>query len=135
MIKALLVVFASLYLWVGSTPPLTGKENVHPFNDGHFQVEVGDIIYVCEEGEASPFQILSTTEGKCGCGRDLVPVQVTQVVQGAAHVQLNDGDVQFSTVGKYICGCNGECPCQAISQAPAPCPCDPDRDMQPVNIW
>ncbi len=135
MARTLLMVFAFLFLWVGSTPLFAGQEAVDPYNNGHFQVEVGDTIYVSESGERGPFQTLSKKPGKCGFGQELVAAEVTGVSRGAANVMLNGREVQFSTVGKYICACPEECPCQAISQAPAPCPCNPDKDMQPVGIW
>ncbi len=106
-----------------------------PYHKGHFHVEVGDKVYVCENGEKGPFRILSGTEGKCGCGKDLVEAEVVRVEKGAVAVMIHGEEHYLSTVGKYICGCGEDCPCEAISQAPTKCPCGGDADMKPVGSW
>ncbi len=106
-----------------------------PYRNGHFQVQEGDRVYVCEYGENGPFRMLSRVEGICGCGRDLVEAEVIGVEKGAATVMIHGEEHHLSTVGKYICGCGEDCSCEAISQAPAKCPCDPEVDMKPVGSW
>ncbi len=135
MTRMWLLVFACFLTLMGGAPLFAEDQIQHPYNDGHFQVEVGDRIYVCKDGEAGPFQMLSTVEGKCGCGQDLVQATVTGVEKGVVIVTQDGNEFRFSTVGKYICACGEGCKCRAISQAPAKCPCSPEVDMKPVGSW
>ncbi len=120
---------AQLLAYKPTSPPT-------PYHDGHFQVQEGDKVYVCEDGEKGPFRMLSRMEGKCGCGKDLVEGEVIKVEKGAVTVMINGREHQLSTIGKYICGgCGEDCSCEAISQAPTKCPCDGDVDMTPAGSW
>ena len=68
---------------------------------------------------------MSLKPAKCGCGHDLVKVNVTEVKGQVATFEL-DGKIQTAKLtGKYACACGSDC-CRMISDKPGKCACGKD---------
>ena len=92
---------------------------------GVFQAKAGDVIYVCTCGEGCDCGTLSTKEGKCGCGKDLVKSTVTKVEAGKVFYEVDGKEQSAPLKGKYTCGCKG-CNCGTVSQKTGKCGCNED---------
>ena len=92
---------------------------------GALDLKVGDERYVCNCGEKCPCNTISSNEGKCTCGSDMVKATVTKVEKGKAFFKAAGWDKErtFKTVGKYACSCSPDCKCGTISQNPGKCTC------------
>ena len=92
---------------------------------GALDLKVGDERYVCNCGEKCPCNTISSNEGKCTCGSDMVKATVTKVEKGKATFKAAGWEKErtFKTVGKYMCNCSPDCKCGTISQNPGKCTC------------
>ncbi len=92
---------------------------------GALDLKVGDERYVCNCGEKCPCNTISSNEGKCTCGSDMVKATVTKVEKGKATFKAAGWDKErtFKTIGKYACNCSPDCKCGTISQNPGKCTC------------
>ena len=92
---------------------------------GALDLKVGDERYVCNCGEKCPCNTISSNEGKCTCGSDMVKATVTKVEKGKATFKAAGWEKErtFKTVGKYTCNCSPDCKCGTISQNPGKCTC------------
>ncbi len=119
IIVALFIVFFVIALYVvASAKELTLK--------------AGDVVYACNCGPGCDCGTLSSSPGKCVCGKDLVQTKVMGVGGGKA-ILLAEGwqkDRIFSTVGKYACNCGPACKCNTISQKPGKCVCGAEMTEQ-----
>jgi hypothetical protein len=92
---------------------------------GALTLKVGDERYVCNCGEKCPCNTISSNEGKCTCGKDMVKAKVTKVEAGKATFMATGWEKErvFKTAGKYMCACGPDCKCDTISQNPGNCTC------------
>ena len=92
---------------------------------GALDLQVGDERYVCNCGEKCPCNTISSNEGKCTCGNDMVKAKVVKVEPGKAVFNAAGWEKErtFKTVGKYKCACSPDCKCGTISQNPGKCTC------------
>jgi len=90
-----------------------------------FDAKVGHSYFVCSCDGGCPCKTISSKEGKCACGNDLVMATVTRVEGDRAFFKAKGWEKEraFPTVGKYACACGGGCQCGTISQNPGKCPC------------
>lgn len=88
-------------------------------------VKAGDTAYVCECGSKCGCDVASIKAGKCGCGHDLVQVNVTRVKGKKAYYQADGKEQAFKLTGKYVCGCESDC-CMMVSNKPGKCHCGKD---------
>ena len=87
-------------------------------------MRTGDTIYVCSCATCE-CHVVSLKPAKCGCGHDLVKVNVTEVKGQVATFEL-DGKIQTAKLtGKYACACGSDC-CRMISDKPGKCACGKD---------
>jgi hypothetical protein len=88
-------------------------------------LKVGDERYVCNCGEKCACNTISTNEGKCSCGKDMVKAKVVKVDKGKADFMAEGWKKErsFKTVAKYSCNCSPDCKCGTISQNPGKCTC------------
>jgi hypothetical protein len=88
-------------------------------------VKVGDSYFVCNCGDGCACKTISTNQGKCTCGNDLVKATVTRVEGEVAYFKAAGWEKEraFPTTGKYACACGAGCKCGTISQNPGKCPC------------
>ena len=91
---------------------------------GKLDVKVGEEYYVCN-CDGCDCNTISSKEGKCSCGNDLVKAEVTKVDDARAHFKAEswEADRPLKTVGKYVCACGPTCTCKTISQKPGKCGC------------
>ncbi len=90
---------------------------------GKMTLKAGEEVYACNCGESCACQTISNQEkGKCGCGMALSKATVKKVGTDTADLQFANGVRTLKTVGKYVCGCGGEC-CSTISQKAGTCGC------------
>jgi hypothetical protein len=80
---------------------------------GKLDLKAGDERYVCNCGEKCPCNMISSNEGKCTCGIDMVKAKVAKVEKGKATFKANlwEKERSFKTVGKYACNCAPGCKC------------------------
>lgn len=114
-----LVVAMALVLAVGACLVYAGPSN------GKMDLKVGDQVYACGCGTKCGCQTISNRQGTCHCGMDLVKADVVAVGEGTADLRAGEKTFTYKTVGKYACGCGGDC-CQTISQTPGKCGCGKD---------
>lgn len=97
-------------------------------------VKVGEEYFVCNCGEKCPCDTISTKEGQCGCGKELVKAKVTKVEGDKAMFQAEgwEKEVEFDLVAKYTCACAADCPCKTISQKPGKCGCG--KELKEVKM-
>ena len=94
-------------------------------------LKAGDEIYACGCGPSCPCKTLSRQPGKCSCGVPLVKSKVVKVEGDTAVLLVNGKEETFPLVGKYVCGCGKDCPCDTISQTPGKCSCG--KDLVPAK--
>jgi hypothetical protein len=103
-----------------------------------------DVVYVCNCGPACDCNTVSTTAGKCSCGKDLVSAHLVKVEgdEGllcmcgkdcTCTVDANDPAkcacgkdlrrISFKGTGLYYCNCGGSCTCNHVSDKPGTCTC------------
>ena len=114
-----LVVALALTLAFGAYLVYAGPTN------GKMDLKVGDQLYACGCGTKCPCQTMSNRPATCHCGMDLAKAEVVAVGEGTADLRIGEKTLTFKTVGKYTCGCEGDC-CQTISQSPGKCGCGKD---------
>jgi hypothetical protein len=85
--------------------------------------KVGDTVYVCGCGAGCGCGTVSSKEGTCACGKNLIKSSVTKVENGKLFYMVNGAEMSAPTTGKYICACGSACPCKTISQKPGKCGC------------
>ena len=92
---------------------------------GTLSLKVGDERYVCNCGEKCACNTISSNQGKCTCGNDMVKAKVVKVGKGTADFKAEGWAKArtFKTVGKYMCNCSPDCKCGTISQNPGKCTC------------
>ncbi len=117
--RNVLVLMLTLVLAVGVFWVYAGPSN------GNLPLKVGDEVNACGCGTACPCQTISDQKGNCGCGHELVQAKVVKVGDGTADLQIGKDTRTFKTVGKFVCGCAGNC-CQTISQSAGKCGCGKD---------
>jgi hypothetical protein len=113
--RNVLVLTVALVLAIGVSLVYAGPSN------GKMALKVGDEVNACGCGNC-PCDTISNQKGACGCGHDLVKAKVVKVGDGTADLQIGDKTRTFKTVGKFVCGCGGDC-CQTISQSAGKCGC------------
>ena len=115
--KKIMVIFPLVFIFLAAFALAAEK--------GALDLKVGDERYVCNCGEKCPCNTISSNEGKCTCGSDMVKAAVTKVEKGKATFKAAGWDKErtFKTVGKYACGCSPDCKCGTISQNPGKCTC------------
>ncbi len=90
---------------------------------GKMTLKVGEEVYACNCGDSCGCQTISNqATGKCGCGMALSKATVKKVGTETADLQFANGVRTLKTVGKFTCGCGGEC-CSTISQKAGTCGC------------
>jgi hypothetical protein len=94
-------------------------------------LKAGDEVYACGCGPACPCKTLSMQPGKCSCGVPLVKSTVMKMEGDVAVINVNGKDENFPLVGKYVCPCGPDCPCDTISQTPGKCACG--KDLVPAK--
>lgn len=101
---------------------------------GRLDVNVGDAYFVCACGEGCPCDTISSKEGPCSCGRDLVAAKVTRIEGDRAWFRAEgwEKEAEFHLVAKYACACGTDCPCKTISQKPGKCGCG--RELEEVKM-
>ena len=69
---------------------------------GKMDLKVGEETYTCNCGPACRCDTLSTTPGKCTCGKEMVKAKVVRVEEGKVTVMGEGWDKErtLSTVGK-----------------------------------
>ncbi len=87
-----------------------------------FAAKVGDSIYVCACGAACKCGTLSSSEGSCGCGRNMVKATVSKVDAERVYYSVEGKELSAPIMGEYRCDC-GNCRCNAVSQKPGRCGC------------
>jgi hypothetical protein len=94
---------------------------------GRLDVKTGEEYRVCDCSGCA-CNTISTREGKCHCGSELVKAMVARIEKDAAYFKAEkwDKERKFSTVGKYVCGCGPSCACKTISQMEGKCGCGHD---------
>ena len=97
-------------------------------------VKVGEEYFVCNCGEKCPCDTISSQEGQCSCGNDLVKAKVTKVEGDKAMFKAEgwEKEVEFDLVAKYTCSCPADCPCKTISQKPGKCGCG--KELKEVKM-
>jgi hypothetical protein len=118
MKKAVAVVILAVSLAVVMAFSLGAQE-------GKPNLKVGDERYVCNCGEKCACLTLSSSEGKCTCGSDMVKAKVMKLEKGNAVFKAAGWNYEkaFKTTGKYACSCAPGCKCGTISQNPGKCTC------------
>ena len=94
-------------------------------------LKVGDEVYACACGASCPCKTISRQPGKCGCGVEMVKSKVVKVEGDTAVLSVKGKEETFPLVGKYVCGCGKDCPCDTISQSPGKCGCG--KDLVPAK--
>ena len=112
-----LIVFSLVFIFLAAVAFAAEK--------GALTLKVGDERYVCNCGEKCPCNTISSNEGKCTCGTDMVKATVTKVEKGKAVFKAAAWEKErtFKTIGKYKCACGPDCKCDTISQNPGKCTC------------
>lgn len=115
--KKTLIVFSLVFIFLAAFAFAAEK--------GALNLKVGDERYVCNCGEKCPCNTISSNEGKCTCGTDMVKATVTKVEKGKTVFKAAAWEKErtFKTIGKYKCACGPDCKCDTISQNPGKCTC------------
>jgi hypothetical protein len=89
-------------------------------------VKAGDTVYACGCGAGCSCGAIKSEPGKCGCGKDLVPVKVTKVENGMITVDRGGKPGETTFKATYKCGCGPGCTCNTAALAPGKCHCGKD---------
>ena len=92
-------------------------------SDSQPAFKAGDTVYVCGCGAGCNCGTVSSTQGTCACGKDLVKSSVSRVENGKLAYMVNGTEMSVPATGKYVCACGSGCNCKTISQKPGKCGC------------